>query len=98
MLRRVESTRVQHWVVPLFDPTMILFNAPVEESAAAIVNFVAQRLPNRTRVRIMSIAGYLLRCSLYNSESATEEALGCAISRVALSIESIRSPSRSIAR
>ena len=76
-LRRVESTKAQHWVVPLFHPAMILLDAPVEESAAAMLDFVAEHLPNRTRIRIVPIAGYLPRRSIYNRESATEEALGC---------------------
>src|SRR5688500_4761749 len=69
--------QAQPGVVPVFHFAMILFNAPVEESAAAMLYFVAQYLPNRTRVRIMPIASCLPRRSPYNRESATEEALGC---------------------
>ena len=56
---------------------MILLDASVEECAAAMLDVVAQHLPNRTRIGIVPIAGYLPRRSLYNRESATEEALGC---------------------
>ena len=76
-LRRVESTKAQHWIVPLFHPTMILLDAPVEESAAAMLHFAAQFLPDGTWVRIVPVARYLLRRSLNNRECAAEEALGC---------------------
>jgi len=33
-LRRGESTKAQHWVIPLFHSAMILLDAPVEESRA----------------------------------------------------------------
>ena len=42
-----------------------------------MLDVVAEHFPNRTRIRIVPITGYLPRSSLYNGESATEEALGC---------------------
>src|SRR5687767_11366178 len=54
---------------------MILLDAPVEESAAAMLDFVAEHFPNGTRIRIVPIAGDLPRHPIYDRESATEEAL-----------------------
>jgi hypothetical protein len=73
----VESTKAQHWIVPLFHPAVILLDAPVEESAAAMLDFMAEHFPNRTRIRIVPVAGDLPRRSIYNRESATEEVLRC---------------------
>src|SRR5215831_11971005 len=37
-LRRVEGTKAQHWVVPLFHPTVILLDVAVQECAAAMLD------------------------------------------------------------
>jgi hypothetical protein len=84
-------------VVPLFRPAVILLDAPIE-SPATMLDFMAEHFRNGTRIRIVPIAGDLSRRPIYDRESATEEALAAAISRVALSIESTRLPSRSMAQ
>jgi hypothetical protein len=75
-LRRLERAKPHHRVVPLFHPAMILLDSAVEESAAPMLDLIAEHFPNRTRIRVMPIAGHLPRSSVCNGESATEEALG----------------------
>jgi len=60
-LGRGKCTEAQHLVISLLDPAMILLDAPVQISIAAIVNFRPERFPNRARVRIVPVGGHLDR-------------------------------------
>jgi hypothetical protein len=60
-LGRGKCTEAQHRVISLLDPAMILLDAPVQISIAAMVNFRPERFPNRARVRIVPVGGHLDR-------------------------------------
>jgi hypothetical protein len=55
---------------------MILLDAPVQISIAAMVSLGAERFADRARVRIVPVGAHLDRGLVDNRESATEEALG----------------------
>ncbi len=71
-----KCTEAQHRVIPLFNPTMILLNAAVQISIAAMLGLGTKRFPDRTRVGIVPVGGDLSRSLVDNRESAAEESLG----------------------
>jgi hypothetical protein len=81
-----------------FDPAMVLFKSIVQLDARPVTDVAAQCRADRAGVRIMPVGCHPVRHKADNRPCRAEEPLGRLMSRVALSIVSMRFPSRSIAR
>jgi hypothetical protein len=84
--------------ISLFDSAVILLDSPVEVRVAAMRDLRAKYFPDRTWIRIVAVGGDLFRSFVDTGEGATKKHWAATMFRVALSIESTRLPSRSMAR
>src|SRR5690349_7527700 len=74
---RCEVPKSAHWVIALFDSTMILFQVVIQVGIPAMHDLAAEHLTNRTWIGVMSIGRYPLRGVTNRCDSLAEELLCC---------------------
>ena len=97
MLGRAETTKTQHRVVSFFHAAVILLDPSIQVGAAAVFHFGTRA----SRIARGSNRGHhwLLHAGPFAvTDTAPLNRWAAAMSRVTLSMESTRLPSRSIAR
>ena len=97
-LSRGQRAESQHRIVSLVDSSVISLNPTAHVCAAPMLHLRTKNGPDRTRIGIVAVGGdrfgaeFTMDCALRRNRWAAP------MSRVALSIESTRLPSRSMAR
>ena len=87
-----------HTSDPSFDPAMVLFKPIIQVDARPVVNVAAQRRADCARVGAMPVGATRSSTKPTTDRAERKNLWPLSLSRVALSIVSIRRPSRSIGR
>jgi hypothetical protein len=77
---------------------VILLDPSIQVGAAVVFHFGTKDLADRARIRVVAITGYWRGTFPVTDTAPRKNRWAAAMSRVALSMESTRLPSRSIAR